>query len=237
MEVFPILSDELVELVKTVCEQRAETQTLECKAAHTDCPKRLYDTLSSFSNQDSGGVLLFGIGEKAGFQVVGVYDLQELQKKVTEQCNQMEPPVRAVFTVAEVDGRWICAAEIPAIDLSERPCYYRGAGRSKGSYIRVGDADLPMTDYELYSYEAFRRHLHDDERPVERAALSMLDEDKLEQYILQRRADRPGFAQLTREQTLEMLNITRDRCSGNADRRYGYRFCPLYRQQAHRRHH
>ena len=151
MKVFAILSNELVELVKTVCEQRAETQTLECKAAHTDCPKRLYDTLSSFSNQDSGGVLLFGIDEKAGFQVVGVYDLQDLQKKVTEQCTQMEPPVRAVFTVAEVDGRWICAAEIPAIDLSERPCYYRGAGRSKGSYIRVGDADLPMTDYELYT--------------------------------------------------------------------------------------
>ena len=210
MEVFAILSNELVELVKTVCEQRAETQTLECKAAYTDCPKRLYDTLSSFANQDSGGVLLFGIDEKAGFRAVGVYDLQDLQKKVTEQCTQMEPPVRAVFTVAEVDGQWICAAEIPAIDLSERPCYYRGAGRSKGSYIRVGDADLPMSDYELYSYEAFRRHLHDDERPVERAALSMLDGDKLEQYILRRRADRPGFAQLTREQTLEMLNIIRD---------------------------
>ena len=210
MEVSAILSNELVELVKTVCEQRAETQTLECKAAYTDCPKRLYDTLSSFANQDSGGVLLFGIDEKAGFRAVGVYDLQDLQKKVTEQCNQMEPPVRAVFTVAEVNGQWICAAEIPAIDLSERPCYYRGAGRSKGSYIRVGDADLPMTDYELYSYEAFRRHLHDDERPVERASLSMLDGDKLEQYILRRRADRPGFAQLTREQTLEMLNIIRD---------------------------
>lgn len=42
----------------------------------------------------------------------------------------------------------------------------------KGSYIRVGDADLPMTDYELYSYEAFRKHLHDDERPIQRASLS-----------------------------------------------------------------
>ena len=52
-----------------------------------DCPKRLYDTLSSFSNQDNGGVLLFGIDETAGFQVVGVYDAQDLQKKVTEQCN------------------------------------------------------------------------------------------------------------------------------------------------------
>lgn len=175
-----------------------------------DCPKRLYDTLSSFSNQDNGGVLLFGIDETAGFQVVGVYDAQDLQKKVTEQCNQMEPPVRAVFTLAEVDDNWICAAEIPAVDLAERPCYYRGAGRIKGAYVRVGDADLPMTDYELYSYEAFRRHLHDDERPVERADLSMLDTDKLERYILQRRADRPGFAQLSRQQTLEMLNITRN---------------------------
>ena len=155
-------------------------------------------------------MLLFGVDEKAGFQVVGVYDAQDLQKKVTEQCNQMEPPVRAVFTLAELDGHWICSAEIPAVDLAERPCYYRGAGRSKGSYIRVGDADLPMTDYELYSYEAFRRHLHDDERPVERASLSMLDADKLEHYIIQRRMDRPGFAQLSREQTLEMLNITHD---------------------------
>ena len=207
---FAILPNELVDLTKLVCEQKAETQTLECKAAHIDCPKRLYDTLSSFSNQDSGGVLLFGVDEKAGFQVVGVYDAQDLQKKVTEQCNQMEPPVRAVFTLAELDGHWICSAEIPAVDLAERPCYYRGAGRSKGSYIRVGDADLPMTDYELYSYEAFRRHLHDDERPVERASLSMLDADKLEHYIIQRRMDRPGFAQLSREQTLEMLNITHD---------------------------
>ena len=167
-----MLREELLELVNMTMRQKAESQTLELKAAHVDCPKRLYDTLSSFSNQDSGGVLLFGLDEKQDFKVVGVYDLQDLQKKVTEQCNQMEPQVRAVFTIAEVDGLPVCSAEIPAIDLSERPCYYKGAGRMKGSYIRVGDADLPMTDYELYSYEAFRKHLHDDERPIQRASLS-----------------------------------------------------------------
>ena len=52
----------------------------------------------------------------------------------------------------------------------------------KGSYIRVGDADLPMTDYELYSYEAFRKHLHDDERPIQRASLSTLNQDVLQRY-------------------------------------------------------
>ena len=205
-----MLTEELLELVNATVRQKTEGQTLEVKASHEGCPKRLYDTLSSFSNQDSGGVLLFGLGEKQGFQVVGVYDLQDLQKKVTEQCNQMEPPVRAVFTVAEVEGLPVCTAEIPAVDLSERPCYYKGAGRVKGSYIRVGDADLPMTDYELYSYEAFRKHLHDDERPIQRASLSTLNQDALQRYLLDRRVDRPGFGRLDEAQQMEILNITRD---------------------------
>lgn len=205
-----MLPEELIDLVFKTVHRKAETQTLELKAAHVDCPKRLYDTLSSFSNQDSGGVLLFGVDETKSFEVVGVYDLQSLQKKVTEQCNQMEPPVRAVFTVAEVDGKPVCSAEIPAIDLSERPCYYKGAGRVKGSYIRVGDADLPMTDYELYSYEAFRKHLYDDERPIERASLKVLNQDVLQRYVLEKRIDRPGFGKLGEPEQYELLNITRN---------------------------
>lgn len=205
-----MLPEELIDLVSKTVHQKAETQTLELKAAHVDCPKRLYDTLSSFSNQDSGGILLFGVDETKSFEVVGVYDLQSLQKKVTEQCNQMDPPVRAVFTVAEVDGKPVCSAEIPAIDLSERPCYYKGAGRVKGSYIRVGDADLPMTDYELYSYEAFRKHLYDDERPIERASLKVLNQDVLQRYVLEKRIDRPGFGKLSEPEQYELLNITRN---------------------------
>ena len=101
-------------------------------------------------------------------------------------------------------------AEIPSLDISERPCYYRGAGRTKGAFIRVGDADLPMTDYELYSFESFRKHLHDDERVIERASLDMLDQDKLQDYVRQKSIERPGFSQLTLAQAQEMLNLTRN---------------------------
>lgn len=201
---------ELEELVESIRRQKAEGQTVEVKAAHQGCPQKLYDTLSSFSNQDSGGTIVFGLDEKADFALVGVYDLQDLQKNVTEQCNQMEPPVRAVFTAVEMGSAAVCCAEIPGLDFSERPCYYKGRGRTKGSYIRVGDADLPMTDYELYSFEAFRKHLHDDERPVERASMSTLDANQLQSYLLQKRLERPGFAQLPEDQALEMLNVTRD---------------------------
>ena len=205
-----MLTQELIQLAETIMRLKAETQTIELKAANKGCPQRLYDTLSSFSNQDSGGTIVFGIDEKQDFAPVGVYDLQDLQKNVTEQCNQMEPPVRAVFTIAEINGVSICSAEIPGVDLSERPCYYKGRGRTKGSYIRVGDADLPMTDYELYSFEAFRKHLHDDERPIERATMNTMDGAQIQNYLLRKKLERPGFGQLPEDKALEMLNVTRN---------------------------
>lgn len=204
-----MLAEELRELAARVQIQRAEAQYIEVKTAKDGCPKRLYDTLSSFSNQDSGGILIFGLDERAAFQAVGVYDLHDLQKKVTEQCNQMDPPVRAVFTFTEYEGVNICSAEIPAIDLAERPCYYKGAGKVKGAYVRVGDADLPMTDYEIYSYEVYRKHVHDDERIVERIPVSMLDRTRLERFLNDKKAERPQFSMLQESQMLEMLNVTR----------------------------
>ena len=205
-----MLSEELLVLIKKIQEIKAESQTVEVKSAHNGCPKRLYDTLSSFSNQDGGGIIVFGLDEKQGFEAVGVYDLQDLQKSVTEQCNQMEPAVRGIFTFAEYEDKNICALEVPTVELVERPCYYKGAGKVKGSYIRVGDADLPMTDYEIYSYESYKKHVHDDEREVERIDLSYMDREILDKYIVEKKQARPKFSKLSEEQIYEMLNIKRD---------------------------
>lgn len=205
-----MLSEELLVLIKKIQEIKAESQTVEVKSAHNGCPKRLYDTLSSFSNQDGGGIIVFGLDEKQGFEAVGVYDLQDLQKSVTEQCNQMEPAVRGVFTFAEYEDKNICALEVPSVELVERPCYYKGAGKVKGSYIRVGDADLPMTDYEIYSYESYKKHIHDDEREVERIDLSYMDREILDKYIVEKKQAKPKFSKLNEEQIYEMLNIKRN---------------------------
>lgn len=206
-----MLSFELNDLVKHIIKTKAESQTIEVKSAHSGTPKRLYDTLSSFSNQDGGGIIIFGLDEQQEFKPVGVYDLQDLQKKVTEQCNQMVPQVRAIFTISDYDGVSICSAEIPSIDITNRPCYYAGAGKVKGSYVRVGDGDLPMTSYEIYSYEAFKKHVHDDERPIERADLSYLRKNELDNYILQMKMNRPGFSKISENQMYELLSITRNK--------------------------
>lgn len=204
-----MVPENLVKLVRTIRMQQAEMQNIEVKAAHKGCPTKLYDTLSSFSNQDNGGIIVFGLDGTQKFCIAGVYDLQDLQKKVKDQCLQMVPPVRAVFTIAEIDGKYVCSAEIPGLDISNRPCYYKGAGRLKGSFVRVGDADLHMTNYELYSLEAFRKHLHDDERPVERAGMNALDMEAVQQYVNEKKEGHPKFAQLEKDVIYDMLNISR----------------------------
>ena len=201
---------ELLSLIDVIQTSKAEFQTVEVKRAEKSAPDKLYDTLSSFSNQNSGGTIVFGLYENEGFKVTGVSDVQALQKKVMEQCNQMEPPVRAVFTSIEIDGKYVVSAEIPPIDISERPCFNKAKGRIKGSYIRVGDADIPMTEYEIYSYEAYRKKYQDDIRIVERADMSSLNTPKLENYLFRLKENKPNLAQLSDQQIMELMSVERD---------------------------
>ena len=89
-------TEALRKLVLDINESQTETQTIELKAAAQGCPTRLFDTLSSFSNQDEGGIIIFGVDETDNYAIKGVYDAHDLQKKITEQCKQMEPSVRAL---------------------------------------------------------------------------------------------------------------------------------------------
>ena len=205
-----MMPEDLKSLVATVCKTKTETQELEIKSARGGCPKRLFDTLSSFSNQDSGGIILFGVDEESDFQAVGVYDAHDLQKQVTEQCNQMTPVVRPLFTVVEEDGKLFVSAEIPAVDVTERPCFYAGSGRLKGSYIRIGDADQRMTEYEIYSYEAYRKRYQDDIRPVPQASVQAFDDAALEAYIQRLKKSKPNLARLEDRQIHELMGITKD---------------------------
>ena len=106
-----MLEKKLDSIIRTVLEQKCENSHLEIKKAGAGCP-RLFDTLSSFSNQKDGGVMLFGIDEKNDFQVCGVYDAADLIKKISEQCLQMEPPVKALCTTTVFDGKAVVSAEI-----------------------------------------------------------------------------------------------------------------------------
>lgn len=193
-----MLETELVELVNKIQNTKCESNYIEIKAAKVNCPK-IIDTLSSFSNQCGGGVIVFGIDEENGFDLCGVYDAADLQKKIMEQALQMEPELRPLCTVTNIKSKTIVCAEIQEIENELKPCFYKGVGRIKGSYVRVGDGDRHMTEYEIYSYEAFKKKIQDELRVAERAELSDIETDFHTKYMLALRQKKPNLANLLPE--------------------------------------
>lgn len=205
-----MLEEELRQLVRKITTEKCEKQHVEFKKAQGGAPAKIYNTLSSFSNQSGGGTIVFGIDEEHDYKVVGVYDAQDLQKKVTEQSLQMEPVVRPLFTVAKVDGKIVVSAEIAECDIYDKPSFYKGAGRLRGSYIRVGEADQPMTEYEIYSYEAFKKRIHDELRTIDRATMEYLKKDNITGYLLQLRRQKMNLENLGDKRILETQGIIQD---------------------------
>lgn len=190
-----MLESELIKLIEDIQLKKTESNYIEVKSARNGCPK-IFDTLSSFSNQQNGGTIIFGVDENEDYNVCGVYDAADLQKKIMEQSLQMEPVVRPLCTVAVVDGKTVVSAEIQEMDNFHKPCFYKGAGRLRGSYVRVADGDRLMTEYEVYSYEAFKQDIHDELRTNDRAEMTDINTDEYQLYLLELKKNKPHLAKL-----------------------------------------
>ena len=82
-----------------------------------------------------GGVILFGVEEiknknKATFEVVGVYDANDLQKNITNLCSaEFEPIIRPKISVINIKNKKIVAVKIDMLNQRNKPCYYKLAMR------------------------------------------------------------------------------------------------------------
>ena len=185
---------EVLEIIEYLKKYKTETNTIEVKSAALGFPKKCYDTFSSFSNK-RGGIIIFGISEENNFEVEGVYDLNDLQKKITSLCSDsMEPSIRADILPIEYKNKKILAVKINEIDQNKKPCYYKPKGLKNGSYTRVGDRDELMTDYEIYAMQSYNDHIFEDTRPTKKATIDDLNNEKLKNYIDNLKIDKPHFA-------------------------------------------
>jgi ATP-dependent DNA helicase RecG len=204
--------EELGRLVAQVRQRRAELDDVEVKAARGGTPKRLYEALSAFANRTGGGVLLFGLNEAADFAIVGVGDSQRLQEEVGHIATDMEPPLRPQFTVDEIDGRPIVAAVIDEVPAAQKPCFYKPQGLPRGAFLRVGNTDRQMSEYEVFLYLSGRGQPREDEEIVTDATMDDLSRDLVEQYLGRLRQARPGVGYLEgeRDNVLARLHVCHD---------------------------
>ena len=178
-------------LIEAIRSGQFEDTFTEVKAAHKQLPKRIYETLSAFANQMEGGVLILGLDEERNFELVGVADPQAMLSQLGDVASSMEPPLRLDTTVIEVEGKSVIVAEVPECDYQQKPCFYRLAGMNSGSYIRVGNSNRQMTDYEIFTFVSGRSQPLFDQEPVRQAALDDLDQERGKAYLDNQRRSRP----------------------------------------------
>ena len=186
-----MLLDELHELLADLRAAGTEDRYVEAKRARDALPKRLWETLSAFSNTRGGGVILLGVDEADDFAVSGVVDPAKVQRDLASLCDQMDPPLRLRIDRFEVEGRWVVVAEVPELPYTDKPCFYAAAGLGNGVFLRVADGDRRASAYEVQLLREGRgQPLHDLE-PVAAARLADLDDARIARLLRDLRA-RPG---------------------------------------------
>jgi len=83
--------------------------------------------------------------------------------------------VRPLIGIHRFEGDLVLVAEIPELDPAQKPCFYKGAGITKGSFIRVSDGDRRLSTYEVQIMLSSRGQPREDEQAVPGVGADSLD--------------------------------------------------------------
>jgi len=191
----------------TLLRRHGETATIEAKNAAGGLPKSLRATLSAFAN-GRGGLLLLGVDEEAGFELVRTLDAPRTAQLLDEAATgELTPPLRLDIDVVEVDGAQVVAAWVPELPAEQKPCWVTARGERAGSYTRSFEGERVLTDYEAYALRESRgQPLHDLE-PTD-ATRADLDHEAVGTLLAHvRRRQARIFRDAADEVVLQRLNV------------------------------
>lgn len=208
---------ELARLVALLRQAGTDLTDVEVKAAGGGLPKSVRDTLSAFSN-DRGGTLILGLEEDHDFRPAAGFDAARIRDALASACNDdLQPPVRTEIEIVGLDDVLVVVAEVGEMDPRFKPCYVAARGEYNGSFTRGGDGDRRLTDFEIHLLHTNRGQPNDDRLPVVEATLADLDSTETQVLVARVRQRQPrAFAGLPDEQVLRRINIVADDPAGVA---------------------
>jgi ATP-dependent DNA helicase RecG len=134
-----------------------EHVNIEAKQCSDKIDKSVLETVCSFSNEPGlgGGTIIIGLQESEDsstrYKVVGVNDVDKLQKDLATQCaNMFNHPVRPFIEPEIVDGKKVIVVEVQELDSRLKPLYFRDTGLPKGAWRRIGSTDHRCTEEDLH---------------------------------------------------------------------------------------
>lgn len=75
----------------------------------------------------------------------------------------------------------------------------------------MGESDETMSEYEIYSYEAFRKRIRDDIRTISNSKMQLFDEKRMKDYMDAVKDERKNLAEnVSNEEIMELMGIIAD---------------------------
>jgi ATP-dependent DNA helicase RecG len=184
-----------------------EPPDVEVKSGAGGLPTSVSETISAFAN-GTGGTLLIGIDEGAGFVPAVGFDAAAIRDALADACaNKIEPPCRAPIEIEEVEGTLVVRLDVPELDPVEKPCFVSTRGTYGGSFIRGGDGDRRLSHYEVTQLLSNRSQPTFDRERVAGATTTDLDEELVGAYLARVRRRSPAFRSTDGERLLVQLGV------------------------------
>ena len=171
--------------------------------------KSIRETLSAFANAN-GGLIILGLDESNGFLPLEGFDAAKAQDALETRCAQTTPPVRPLIDIVPFEDSLVVVAEVNEMTSEDKPCYVTDQGKYGGSYIRVGDGDVRLTQYEVDRLIEERTQPKWDEQSVTEARLEDLHSDTVNAYMTVQHERRPKTFNDGTETAMKRLRILKD---------------------------
>lgn len=203
---YPMDTERLESIVRTLRLVGTDSQPIEVKS---NVGKSIRETLSAFANAN-GGTIIVGLDESNGFLPVDGFDAAKTRDTLETRCGQTTPPVRPQIDTVPFEDSLVVVAEVNEMTSEDKPCYVADQGKYGGSYIRVGDGDIRLTQYEVDRLIEERTQPKWDEQPVAEAQLDDLQPDIVDAYMAVQRKRRPKTFNDGAETAMKRLRILKD---------------------------
>ena len=210
----------LDEVVARLRSARTDFRSVEVKSAVQGLPTKLWRTVSSFSNQ-AGGLIILGLDEDNAFLPASGFDAPAIQDAVSEafrprgekdSAGPLTPRPIGTVDIGIVDGSPVVIIEVEELPPAQKPCFVTAQGMAAGTYERVGDGNRRMSAYGVFLLTVDGHQPKDDAAPVTGATLADLDEAQVERFVARLRRTRPhAVADLTSvADLLRRFNVVAD---------------------------
>jgi ATP-dependent DNA helicase RecG len=198
------------QLVKELRASGSESTEVEVKSGLHGFPKSALETMSAFAN-GTGGTILFGLTDKT-FRPVKGFDAQRVHDAVSNAVrSKLTPHPSVELSVEEFEGVRVVRADVEELPYFDKPCFVAAKGAYGGSYIRIGEGDHKLSEYEVSQLRDNRIQPGYDREPVENGNQDILHTQAVDNLLAKARARTPAaFSGVEPRIALKRLNVTHD---------------------------